>query len=145
MIFPIPRLIEHISSIMALEVRVRGYHHFTLDFKYTSMIHFHFDIRFWGWFSLFSFCFFWLKFALIGFCFLFFSLCRSQNNQTQPGRRLDSYRNTIRRRPGWPRQSSGMPPSWRGRQRTDQTGVLCSTKGGWLSLPTWGLAIELGE
>ena len=138
MIFRIPRLIEYISSIMALEVRVRpflhGYYPFVLLF-YTciSIIHFHFVVVRLGDFG------FLLISPLSLSCFLFFSLCHSNNNQTQPGRRLDPHRDTIRRWPRCPRQSSWMPLSWRERRRTDQTGVFCSTKGRWLSVPGWGL------
>lgn len=144
MIFHIPRLIEHISSIMTLEVSpafLVRLPSFPLGF------HTYFHDSYPLCFSALEIIIFYLYLV-----FLFFSLYRFKKKltKTQPGRRLDSHRNAIRRRPCCPRWSSGMPLGWRERQGTDETGVFCGTKGRWLSLPAWGMrnrsfiSMELG-
>ena len=79
MIFPIPRLIEHISSIMALEVRVRPFSCMTITILLgithpPPWIHFHFVVRLGG--PLFYFI--WIE---IYFLVMLFSLCWYKRNQ----------------------------------------------------------------
>ena len=135
MIFPIPRLIEHVSSIMTLEVRVWLFSPFFFllgDYTPPSIISF----------STWLFLLFFLDWKFLSFFLL--ALLFHKVNQTRLGRRLDSYRNTKWCRPRFPRRWSGMRPKSREWPRTDQTGVFCCTKGRWLLLPTWlgGLRID---